>query len=200
MGQCACKEAIVEVDKELVVEPPPASGASSSSETDGDKAPGCYNSSSAASTQSSSSATQLDLPLSAAHQSQRKALLMRGALQRRPSGGASSTASGGTAGIRRGDSLSTVDSFDGAGSSETSGSFKVSAEAARFGDQASAALLEASARRLANSSTTVVGSDQIVERLRNLERKIPPRPGGREGQQVRHGSAQFPHGHEHGSL
>jgi hypothetical protein len=100
--------------------------------------------------------------------------------------GSSSTASWAT-GIRRGDSLSTVDSIDGGTcSSETSGSFKVSAEGARSGDQASAALLEASARRLANSSTTV-GSDQIVERLRNLERKIPPRPGGggREGQQVR---------------
>lgn len=170
MGQCACKEAAIEVEKDVIAECAQPSGASSSSETtDADKAPGCYNSSSAESTQSSSSLSQqLDIGLPGA--SARRALLLRGAAQRRNSGTSSSAGQ-----TRRKDSLSTVDSFDGT-SSELSVSFSV-AEAPRFGDPASSALLEASARRLANGTPTpVVGTDMIVERLRNLERKIPSRP------------------------
>lgn len=170
MGQCACKEAAIEVDKDIIVECPPPSGSSASSDTtDVDKAPGgCYNSSSAESTQSSSSLTQLDLGALPGADVRRRSLLLRGGgpVPRRHSGASSASALGK-------DSLSTVDSFDG-GCSEASVSFSSISEAPRFADPAAAALLEASARRLANSTPTpVVGSDQIVERLRNLERKIP---------------------------
>lgn len=208
MGQCACKEATIEVDKDLVVDAAQPSGASSSSETDVDKAPGCYHHTSASSgaedaipsSSSSSLSTRLDLAGGpAADLARRNALLLRGgassasaAVQRRSTGGPR-TPSGGVA-RRKDSSLSTVDSFDG-NSSEISVSFSTAASEAppRFADAAAAALLEASARRLASSSTPAPVADGstevIVERLRNLERRIP---ATRRTSSGRHGVGDLP--------